>query len=76
MGRLKDAVAGQANTETKTAVGAFKSSKKEKKMISAYVDQERYEAFKAINRKRGISSNQILNLMIADYVLQHEKLLD
>ena len=45
-------------------------------MISAYVDAERYTKFKAINERRGISSNKILNLLIADYVLQYEKLLD
>ena len=44
-------------------------------MISAYVDIERYNKFKEINALRGISSNKILNLLIADYVLKYEKLL-
>ncbi len=78
MAKLKDAVAGEVKTEvkTKSAVGAFKSNKEKNKMISAYVDIDRYNKFKRINEKRGISSNKILNLMIADYVLQYEKLLD
>ena len=75
MASLKEAVGGQAVTETKTAVSVFKSNREKNKMISAYVDIERYEKFAAINKKRGISNNKILNLMIADYVLEHERLL-
>ena len=33
------------------------------------------EKFKAINELRGISNNKILNLLIADYVLEYERLL-
>ncbi|MBR1443125.1 MAG: hypothetical protein IJ583_18120 [Firmicutes bacterium] len=77
MASLKDSVKNQTVPETtKTAVNAFKSNKEKNKMISAYVDIDRYEKFKAINDKRGISNNKILNLMIADYVLQYEKLLE
>ena len=76
MASLKDTVKDQQAPETKTVADVFKSNKEKNKMISAYVDIERYEKFKAINDKRGISNNKILNLMIADYVLQYEKLLD
>ncbi len=76
MASLKDTVKEQQTPETKTVADVFKSNKEKNKMISAYVDIERYEKFKAINDKRGISNNRILNLMIADYVLQYEKLLD
>ena len=75
MASLKEAVGEQAVTETKTAVSIFKSNREKNKMISAYVDIERYEKFAAINKKRGISNNKILNLMIADYVLEYERLL-
>ena len=75
MASLKDTVKDQQEPETKTVADVFKSNKEKNKMISAYVDIERYEKFKAINDKRGISNNKILNLMIADYVLQYEKLL-
>ena len=78
MASLKDNVKGHEieQTEAKTAVSGFKSNREKNKMISAYVNQERYDKFKRINEKRGISNNKILNLMIADYVLQYEKLLD
>ena len=76
MASLKDTVKDQQAPETKTVADVFKSNKEKNKMISAYVDIERYEKFKAINDKRGISNNKILNLMIADYVLQYEKLRD
>ena len=76
MASLKDTVKEQQTPETKTVADVFKSNKEKNKMISAYVDIDRYEKFKAINEKRGISNNKILNLMIADYVLQYEKLLD
>lgn len=75
MPSLKETVAEQKTAETKTAVNAFKSNFEKNKMISAYVNIERYEKFAAINKKRGISNNKILNLLIADYVLEHEKLL-
>jgi len=45
-------------------------------MISAYVDIEKYNKFKAINTLRGISNNKTLNLLISDYVLEYEKLLN
>jgi len=76
MASLKDTVKEQQTPETKTVADVFKSNKEKNKMISAYVDIDRYEKFKAINEKRGISNNKILNLMIADYVLQYEKLLE
>ena len=76
MESLKDTVKDQQTPETITVADVFKSNKEKNKMISAYVDIERYEKFKAINDKRGISNNKILNLMIADYVLQYEKLLN
>ena len=76
MASLKDTVKDQQTPETKTVADVFKSNKEKNKMISAYVDIDRYEKFKAINEKRGISNNKILNLMIADYVLQYEKLLN
>ncbi|MBQ3794960.1 MAG: hypothetical protein IJJ64_07980 [Butyrivibrio sp.] len=76
MASLKDTVKEQQTPETKTVADVFKSNKEKNKMISAYVDIDRYEKFKAINEKRGISNNKILNLMIADYVLQYEKLLN
>ena len=76
MASLKDTVKDQQTPETKTVAEVFKSNKEKNKMISAYVDIDRYEKFKAINEKRGISNNKILNLMIADYVLQYEKLLN
>ena len=75
MPSLKDTVKSQKTQDTKTIADVFKSNKEKNKMISAYVDIDRYEKFKAINEKRGISNNKILNLMIADYVLQYEKLL-
>ena len=75
MPSLKETVAEQKTPETKTAVNAFKSNFEKNKMISAYVNIERYEKFATINKKRGISNNKILNLLIADYVLEHEKLL-
>ena len=50
--------------ETKTAVNAFKSNLEKNKMISAHINIDRYEKFTAINKKRGISNNKILNLMI------------
>ena len=64
MASLKDTVKEQQTPETKTVADVFKSNKEKNKM------------FKAINEKRGISNNKILNLMIADYVLQYEKLLN
>ena len=76
MASLKETVSEQLVTETKTAVSAFKSNREKNKMISAYVNIERYEKFAAINKRRGISNNKILNLMIADYILEHEKLLN
>ena len=76
MASLKDTVKDQQTPETKTVADVFKSNKEKNKMISAYVDIDRYEKFKVINEKRGISNNKILNLMIADYVLQYEKLLN
>ncbi len=75
MPSLKETVAEQKIAETKTAVNAFKSNFEKNKMISAYVNIDRYEKFAAINKKRGISNNKILNLLIADYVLEYEKLL-
>ena len=75
MASLKETVGEQNAIEAKTAVSAFKSNREKNKMISAYVNIERYEKFAAINKKRGISNNKILNLMIADYVLEYEKLL-
>ena len=75
MPSLKETVAEQKTAETKTAVNAFKSNFEKNKMISAYVNIDRYEKFAAINKKRGISNNKILNLLIADYVLEYEKLL-
>lgn len=77
MSKLKDMLGAQAaaEQESRTAVSSFKSSH-DKKMISAYVDTEKYNNFKAINERRGISSNKVLNLLIADYVLEYEKLLD
>ena len=76
MASLKETVSEQLVTGTKTAVSAFKSNREKNKMISAYVNIEKYEKFAAINKRRGISNNKILNLMIADYVLEHEKLLN
>ena len=75
MTSLKEAVGEHATEEAKTAVSAFKSNFEKNKMISAYVNIERYEKFAAINKKRGISNNKILNLLIADYVLEYERLL-
>ncbi len=78
MAKLKDMLGSQATDiqESKTAVSSFKSSSKKNKMISAYVDTEKYNKFKAINALRGISSNKTLNLLISDYVLEYEKLLN
>ena len=64
MPSLKEAIGEQEVIETKTAVNAFKSNLEKNKMISAYINIDRYEKFTAINKKRGISSNKILNLMI------------
>ena len=77
MAKLKDIIGEQSPEiqEIRTAVNSFKSNNKKNKMISAYVDIDRYEKFKAINGLRGISNNKIINLLIADYVLQYEKLL-
>lgn len=77
MAKLKDIIGEQSPEiqEIRTAVNSFKSNTDKNKMISAYVDIDRYEKFKTINRLRGISNNKILNLLIADYVLQYEKLL-
>ncbi len=76
MAKLKDMIAEQKISESKTAVNSFKSSVNKNKMISAYVDAERYQKFREINEQRGISCNKILNLLIADYVLEYERLLD
>ena len=77
MAKLKDIIGEQSPEiqEIRTAVNSFKSNTERNKMISAYVDIDRYEKFKMINGLRGISNNKILNLLIADYVLQYEKLL-
>ena len=75
MPSLKETIGGQEAIEAKTAVSAFKSNLEKNKMISAYVNIDRYEKFAAINKKRGISNNKILNLLIADYVLEYERLL-
>ena len=77
MAKLKDIIGEQSPEiqEIRTAVNSFKSNTERNKMISAYVDIDRYEKFKTINGLRGISNNKILNLLIADYVLQYEKLL-
>jgi len=77
MAKLKDIIGEQSPEiqEIRTAVNSFKSNTDKNKMISAYVDIDRYEKFKTINGLRGISNNKILNLLIADYVLQYEKLL-
>ena len=77
MAKLKDIIGEQSPEiqEIRTAVTSFKSNTDKNKMISAYVDIDRYEKFKTINGLRGISNNKILNLLIADYVLQYEKLL-
>ena len=82
MAKLKDMLGDQTpeTQESKTAVSSFKSNHEKNKMISnkmisAYVDIDRYEKFKAINELRGISNNKILNLLIADYVLEYERLL-
>ena len=77
MAKLKDIIGEQSPEiqEIRTAVNSFKSNTERNKMISAYVDIDRYEKFKAINGLRGISNNKIINLLIADYVLQYEKLL-
>ena len=77
MAKLKDIIGEQSPEiqEIRTAVNSFKSNTDKNKMISAYVDIDRYEKFKTINGLRGISNNNILNLLIADYVLQYEKLL-
>ena len=77
MAKLKDMLGDQSPEiqEIRTAVNSFKSNTDKNKMISAYVDIDRYEKFKTINGLRGISNNKILNLLIADYVLQYEKLL-
>ena len=49
MASLKDTVKDQQTPETKTVADVFKSNKEKNKMISAYVDIDRYEKFKAIN---------------------------
>ena len=74
MAKLKDMLGDQAS-ETQESISSFKSNHEKNKMISAYVDIDRYEKFKAINELRGISNNKILNLLIADYVLEYERLL-
>ena len=78
MAKLKDMLGNQATDvqESKTAVRSFKSNPQKNKMISAYVDIEKYNKFKAINTLRGISNNKTLNLLISDYVLEYEKLLN
>lgn len=48
---------------------------KDYKRISAYVDVETYEKFSKINKRRNVSNNKSLNMLIADYVLQYEKYL-
>ena len=77
MAKLKDIIGEQSPEiqEIRTAVNSFKSNTDKNKMISAYVDIDRYEKFKTINGLRGISNNKILNLLIADYVLEYERLL-
>lgn len=45
------------------------------KRISAYVDSDTYEKFTEINKKRNVSNNKLLNMLIADYVLQYIKYL-
>ena len=51
MAKLKDMLGDQTpeTQESKTAVSSFKSNHEKNKMISAYVDIDRYEKFKAIN---------------------------
>jgi hypothetical protein len=45
------------------------------KRISAYVDIKTYKLFTEINKKRNLSNNKALNVLIADYVLQYKKYL-
>lgn len=60
MAKLKDIIGEQSPEiqEIRTAVNSFKSNTDKNKMISAYVDIDRYEKFKAINGLRGISNNK------------------
>ena len=76
MARLKDAIMAEEVVNSKTVAGAFKSNTEKNIRVSAYMNAEKYEKFKRINTLRGISSNKILNLLVSDYVLQYEKLLD
>ena len=61
MAKLKDIIGEQSPEiqEIRTAVNSFKSNTDKNKMISAYVDIDRYEKFKTINGLRGISNNKI-----------------
>ena len=48
----------------------------ENKAISGWVNREQYDKFTRINKARGLSNNKRLNLLISDYVIQYEHLLN
>lgn len=64
------------NTDKKTSEVIRSTSHANKKQFSIYIDNERYEKLRKINEKRGISNNSMINLLISDYVIAYEHLLD
>ena len=89
MGSLRDSVIKNgidnpdADTEKETAAVIEAIGKKNKrwgnadenKAISAWVNKKSYEKFTRINKARGLSNNKTLNLLISDYVLKNEDLI-
>ena len=56
-------------------VGAFKGTQKRLR-LSLTVEPTKWAQFTEINKKRGLSNNGALNHFIAEYILEHENLLD
>ena len=61
--------------KTPAIVSSFKGHQ-QRQRISATVDPEKYALFTQINKVRGLTNNGALNLMIAEYILEHENLLE
>lgn len=61
------------NAEEERQQPAKKVSNSDKKMISAYVNCDVYNAFTDINKRAGTSNNSILNMLISDYVKEKSK---
>lgn len=65
------------SARTNQIVKTFASDRPaQKQRISATVDPVKWQIFGKINKVRGISSNAALNVMISEYILDYENLLD